>query len=127
MGAKPQKKKDLIVPINILEKEKDKKGIWRKYVNNELKKNYKKIFKYIDKNIFLRVPNFKYVFKWRLLQEKKLIASSRGSRIMSKDQIKNFIMYYERITKEMLKNYDKESHIVIKIDKQHRLSSIKFN
>ena len=29
--------------------------------------------------------------------------------------------------KNMLKNYDKESHIVIKIDKQHRLSSIKFN
>ena len=127
VGAKPQKKKDLIVPINVLEKEKDKKGIWRKYVNNELKKNYKKIFKYINKNIFLRVPNFKYVFKWRLLQEEKLIASSRGSRTMSKDQIKNFIMYYERITKEMLKNYDKESHIVIKIDKQHRLSSIKFN
>ncbi len=127
VGAKPQKKRDLIVPINVLEKEKDKKGIWRKYVNNELKKNYKKIFKYIDKNIFLRVPNFKYVFKWRLLQEEKLIASSRGSRTMSKDQIKNFIMYYERITKEMLKNYDKESHIVIKIDKQHRLSSIKFN
>ena len=46
---------------------------------------------------------------------------------MNKDQIKNFIMFYERITKEMLKNYEEEAHIIIQIDKQHRLSSIKFN
>ena len=36
------KKKDLLVPINILEKEKDKKRIWRNKVNKELKKSIKK-------------------------------------------------------------------------------------
>ena len=58
--------------LNKLEKEKDKNKIWRKKVNMELKNNYKKIFDSIDKLIFLRVPSFKYVYKWRLLQEKKL-------------------------------------------------------
>ena len=38
IGASPQKKKDLLVPINVLEKEKDKNMIWRKYVNNQLEK-----------------------------------------------------------------------------------------
>ena len=46
---------------------------------------------------------------------------------MDKNQIKNFVMFYERLTKHMLKNFDKESDIVIKIDNKHRLKSIKFN
>ena len=41
----------------------------------------------------------------RLLQEKKLRLFSKGKKIMGKDQIKNFIMYYERLTKHMLKNF----------------------
>ena len=70
VGVIPQKKKDLTNSINKLEREKDKKKIWRKKVNEELKKNYQKIFNLIDKIIFLKVPSFKYVFKWRMLQEK---------------------------------------------------------
>ena len=70
VGVTPQRKKDLISPINKLEKEKDKKKIWRSRVNKELTIKYQKIFSLIDKLIFLKVPNFKYVFKWRLLQEK---------------------------------------------------------
>ena len=78
VGATSQKKKDLIAPINILEKYDDKKRIWRNRVNQELNGMYKKIFKQIDSTIFLKVPSFKHVFKWRLLQEKKLIATAKG-------------------------------------------------
>ena len=46
---------------------------------------------------------------------------------MNDNQIKNFIMFYERITKDMLKNYTKKANFVIKIDDKHRLKSIKFN
>ncbi len=127
VGVTPQKNKDLLAPINTLEKEKDKKKIWRKRVNKELKGNYKKIFKEIDFTIFLKVPSFEHVFKWRLLQEKKLIATSKGKKTMNKKQVKNFIMYYERLTKHMLKNLGKESYCVINIDKKHRLKSIRFN
>jgi len=91
VGVTPQKEKDLIVPINELEKDKDKKRIWRTKVNTELKKKYKDIFKLIDTTIFLKVPSFKHVFKWRLLQEKKLSVTSKGKKIMNKTQIKNFI------------------------------------
>ena len=68
VGVKPQKKKDLYTPINELEKNEDKKKIWRNRVNYELKKKYKKIFNLIDEMIYLKVPSFKYVYKWRLLQ-----------------------------------------------------------
>ena len=127
VGAIAQKNKDLNLPINKLEKQRDKKKIWRRKVNSELKKNYKKIFNLIDKLIFLKVPSFKYVFKWRLLQEKKLRISSKGNKTMTDKQIKNFVMYYERITKYMLKTLPKKSDITISIDKSHRLKSIKFN
>ena len=126
VGATPQKNKDLNFPINKLEKQKDNKKIWRKKVNSELKINYKKIFNLIDKLIFLKVPSFKYVFKWRLLQEKKLRITGNGNKTMNDKQIKNFVMYYERITKHMLKTTPNKSDTIISIDKKHRLESIKF-
>ena len=127
VGVTPQRNKDLFEPINALEKDHDKKFMWRNHVNKELKNNYKKIFKLIDKIIFLRVPNFNYVYKWRLLQEKKLRLSSNGNKTMNNYQIKNFIMYYERLTKHMLKVFDKKANFIIDIDKKHKLKSIKFN
>ena len=127
VGATPQKNKDLIVPINILEKEKDKKRIWRNYVNKELKTNYKKIFKLIDTTIFLKVPSFEHVYKWRLLQEKKLSKISKGKKIMTKKEIKNFIMFYERLTKYMLKHLSNKVKFLINVDTKHRLKSIKVN
>ena len=127
VGVTPQKKKDLIVPINKLEKEKDKKRIWRSRVNKELIEKYQKIFNLIDKLIFLKVPSFKYVFKWRLLQEKKLRITSKGKKTMSDEEVKNFIMFYERLTKHMLNNLFRKADTIINIDKKHRLKSIKFN
>ena len=125
VGALDSKISDIKLPINLLEKKEDKKIIWRKIINQELKKNYKKIFNMINTLIFLKIPSFKYVYKWRLLQEKKLKLLSKGNKIMNKDQIKRFIMFYERITKSMLKETSKFADITIKLDTKHRLTSIK--
>ena len=127
VGVTPQKKRDLKTPINQLEKEHDTKKVWREKVNLEIKGKYQKIFSLIDKLIFLKVPSFKYVFKWRLLQEKKLRATSKGKKTMDYQQVKNFIMYYERLTKHMLKILPKKADTIINIDKKHRLKSIKFS
>ena len=114
-------------PLNILEKHRDNKKIWRQKVNSELKKNYKKIFDLIDKLIFLKVPSFKYVLKWRLLQEKKLKITGKGNKTMTDKEIKNFVMHYERITKHMLKTLPKKANVIINIDDKHRLKSVKLN
>ena len=127
VGASAQKNKDLNIPLNKLEKQRDNKRIWRHKVNSELKKDYNKIFNLVDKLIFLKVPSFKYVFRWRLLQEKKLRITGRGNKSMNDKQIENFVMYYERITKHMLKTLPQTADTVISIDEKHRLKSIKFN
>ena len=77
--------------------------------------------------IFLKIPSFEYVYKLRSLQEKKLRVTSKGKKTMSNKQVKNFIMFYERITRHMLKNFPKKANFIINLDKSHRLKSLKFN
>jgi len=127
VGAKPQEKKDLTRSINILEKKHDSNLIWRLKVNYELKNEYAKIFNKIDRLIFLKVPSFECVYKWRLLQEKKLQLTSKGKKIMSPIQVREFIMYYERITRQMLEDLTKKAYAVLYLDKKHRFNKIKFN
>jgi len=127
VGAKPQKKKYLKKSINILEKKYDINLVWRTKVNHELLNEYAKIFNKIDRLIFLRVPNFECVYKWRLLQEKKLQLTSKGKKIMSPTKVREFIMYYERITKQMFVDLTKKAYAVLYLDKKHRFNKIKFN
>ena len=44
---------------------------------------------------------------------------------MNKKEIKRFVMFYERITKNMSKNY-KKNDFIITIDKKHKIKSVKF-
>ena len=126
VGATHQKESDLKKPLNSIEKKFDQKLIWRRKVNYYLKNQYKKIFKKIDKLVYLKAPNFSYIYKWRLLQEQKMKLTLKNKKTMSKQQVKEFIMYYERITKHMIKNFYKISDMTIFLDKYHRSKKIKF-
>ena len=98
VGAKPQIISSLRKPVNILERHEDKDLIWRKYANEKLKKEYKEVFAMIDYFIFMKVPNFKIVFKWRLLQENKLRKKLHyKKKIMTYSAIKRFIMFYQEL------------------------------
>ena len=115
------------MPINILEKYEDKDLKWRKYVNKKLKKEYKKLFAMIDHFIFMKIPNFKMVFKWRLLQENKLKKKSHANKkIMSHNEIKRFIMFYQRITLQMMKDLSKSASIVMTLKKNHEIKKLFF-
>jgi len=125
VGAKPEKKSSLKKPINFLEKYHDKDLVWRQFVNEKLKKEYKKIFSMIDHYIFMKAPSFKIVFKWRMLQEKKLKKKySKGKKIMTYSEIKKFIMFYQRITLQMIKDLGKSAAIVIFLKKNHEIKKV---
>ena len=127
VGAKHQKSSDLKKSLNLIERKYDLDLSWRKTVNNCLKNQYKKLFNKIDKLVYLKAPSFDYIFKWRLLQEKKMKLTLKSKKIMSKSQIKEFIMFYERITKHMMKNYSKISDLTVFLDKSNRSKKMKFN
>ena len=127
IGAKPQSNALIKKPINILEKQEDENFIWRKYVNEKLKREYKNLFAKIDHFIFIKIPNFKMVFKWRLLQEKKLKKKSHSNKkIMNYKEIKRFIMFYQRITLQMIKDLSKSASVVIFMKKNHEIKKIIF-
>ncbi len=127
VGAKPQSNSLIKKPINILEKYEDKDLIWRKYVNEKLKREYKKVFAMIDHFIFMKIPNFDMVFRWRLLQESKLRKKSYlKKKIMSYNEIKRFIMFYQRITLQMMKDLSKSASIIMLLKKNHEIKKVLF-
>ena len=127
VGAKPQSNSIINKSINVLEKYEDKHLIWRKYANEKLKKEYKKLFAMIDHFIFMKIPNFNVVYEWRLLQESKLRKNSHSSKkIMSYNEIKRFIMFYERITLQMIKDLSKSASVVIFLKTNHKIKKILF-
>ena len=127
VGAKPQSNSIINKSINVLEKYEDKHLIWRKYANEKLKKEYKKLFAMIDHFIFMKIPNFNVVYEWRLLQESKLRKKSHSSKkIMSYNEIKRFIMFYERITLQMIKDLSKSASVVMFLKKNHEIKKVLF-
>ena len=96
-------------------------------MNEKLKKEYKSLFNNIDHFIFIKIPNFKMVFKWRLLQEKKLKKKSHSNKkIMNYKEIKRFIMFYQRITLQMIKDLSKSASVVMFMKKNHEIKKIIF-
>ena len=127
VGTTHQNNNELKRPINLIEKKYDENLKWRKTVNNLIKKRYKNIFNKIDKLVFLKVPDFNYIIKWRWLQEQKMKLTTKSKKTMSKTEVKEFIMFYERLTKHMIKNYSKISDLTIFLDKKHRSKKMIIN
>ena len=67
------------------------------------------------------------VFKWRLLQENKLRKKFKSSKkIMNNKEIKRFIMFYQRITLQMIKDLSKSASVVMFLKKNHEIKRILF-
>jgi len=125
VGAKAQNNSFLKKPINALERDEDKNLRWRSFVNEKLKKEYKKVFSMIDYYIFMKVPSFEMVFKWRLLQENKLRKKTHSkNKIMSYNSVKRFVMFYQRITLQMIKDLSKSASIVMLLKKNHDIKKV---
>ena len=129
VGAKGQKNSELVKSINSLEKVNDPSLVWRKYVNNQLKIHYKNLFQQIDEIIYLKANNFRMLQKWRIKQEETLWFKSKKKkklRIMSRNDIINFMQTYQRITQNMFKDAPKYASIVMKLNSNHQINSIKY-
>ena len=76
VGAKSEKSVSLKKTINLMEKSKDQKQVWRKYVNYQLKSKYKNLYSQLNCLVYLKAKNFSLLQKWRLKQERKLWVKS---------------------------------------------------
>ena len=126
VGAKSEKNNTLKRTLNLMEKVKDQKQIWRKYVNQQLKTKYKNLYSQLNCLIFLKAKNFSLLQKWRLKQERKLWINSKRKlnlKIMSKGDVINFMQTYQRITQNMFKNMPKYASIIFNLNSNHQIKS----
>ena len=126
VGAKSEKNNTLKKTINSMEKTKDKKQIWRKYVNDQLKSKYKKLYSQLDCLIYLKAKDFSLLQKWRLKQERKLWVKSKknlNTKIMSKDNVLTFMQTYQRVTQNMFKYTPKYASVIINLNSNHQIKS----
>ena len=129
VGARAEKNNSLKKAINSLERNNDKKLIWRKFVNQQLKLKYKKLYTQLDCMLFLKANNFRLLQQWRLKQEKKLWLKnkrSRNNKIMNKKDVIKFMQTYQRITQNMLKHAPKYSSMILNLNRNHQIKSVKY-
>jgi D-glycerate 3-kinase len=120
VGARPQASAALGAPVNALEAEEDPAGRWRASVEAALAGPYQTLFGRLDRLILLQAPNFEQVYTWRAEQEAALAASLEaspdpGRRTMSPDELRRFIMHYERLTRHILAEMPSRADVVVEL------------
>jgi D-glycerate 3-kinase len=131
VGALPQDESALASPVNELEREEDRDGRWRHYVNDQLRGCYRELFGLIDRLAMLQAPAFEVVFDWRRQQERELEASVRSgvadqpaAKIMDDADLRRFIMHYERLTRHILGEMPARADLVAQLGRERQIRAI---
>ncbi len=129
LGAEPQPEDKIQAPANDLERDEDPHGIWRYYVNQQLRDVYPKLFKLVDTWIMLKAPSFDCVYQWRLEQENKLRemlsrSSSSTSKVMDETSIKRFIQHYQSVTEHLLETLPAKVNFLFELDENRKINKL---
>lgn len=122
-GVNHQSVHELDVACNALESEEDSSGVWRHFVNQQIKSNYEPLYSLMNYWVMLKAPDFENVFAWRLEQENKMIKAlgHSGSAAMDEGQIQHFIQYFQRLTEHSLKTLTKDCNLVYELNQNREI------
>jgi D-glycerate 3-kinase len=123
VGARPQDDAALVDPINMLERDEDAEGVWRRAVNAHLAGETGALFAQIDRLIYLQPPSFDVVHRWRCEQEHALIAQGNAPAAMDDGQIARFIAHFERLTRHMMAEMPMRADLVIQLGRMREVIS----
>jgi len=120
-GAQPVDLNYLQKNFNNLEKHKDKNFIWRNSYNKYLNE-YQKIFSKFNYFIYFQFNQWDHVLNWKYKQELELRDKKKD--LALKKYLKEFIQYYEKVSKWMHLKVPKYCNILIKLDAHQKIKSI---
>jgi D-glycerate 3-kinase len=123
LGARPQPQRALLAPVNDLERDEDRDGRWRTFVNEALAGPYRRLFARFDVLVFLEVPDMDAVRRWRGEQELQLPPQQR----MSAAALERFIRHYERITRWMLEDLPRRADLNVVLGAGHEIETVVTN
>ena len=128
VGAQPMSEEGLAEPMNRLEAEKDTEGAWRQAVNEHLAQDYRQLFGFIDVQMWMQPPSFDVVYRWRNQQERVLeehlhdihggVLDTLDLKVMSPEALKEFMQYFERVTRHMICSMVQSADIQFVLDAQ---------
>jgi len=123
VGLPAQSPAALLTPVNALEAGEDADGRWRRAVNEQLAGRYADWFARIDAQVFLAVPDFDCVRRWRWQQEQETArqAGGSGDGLQSRQQIERFISHYQRLSLHALQLMPTRADAVLRLDAEHRV------
>lgn len=101
-GVPAQPAHALVRPLNALERDEDRNGRWRRWVNAQLADAYAILWRQLAMLIELEAPNYAVVARWRNEQERALRLSN-APRAMNAAALRRFLMHYERLSRHALR------------------------
>lgn len=120
-GAQPVDLNYLQKNFNNLEKHKDKNFIWRNSYNKYLNQ-YQKLFSQFNFYIYFQFNQWDHVLNWKYKQELELRDKKKDLGL--KKDLREFIQYYEKVSKWMHLKVPKYCNILIKLDANQKIKSI---
>ena len=120
-GAHPVDLNYLQKNFNNLEKYKDKNFIWRNSYNKYLNE-YQKIFSQFNFFIYFQFNHWDHVLNWKYKQELELRDKKKDLGL--KKYLREFIQYYEKVSKWMHLKVPKYCNILIKLDTHQKIKLI---
>ena len=124
IAARPQASSALQKTINVLERDEDPHGTWRRFANDALAGPYAEVFARIDRLVLLAAPTFEIVADWRWEQERAFAQAQVGVASMDAAQVRRFVAHYERLTRHILAEMPDRADLVVRLNDQRRPLSI---
>jgi D-glycerate 3-kinase len=73
----------------------------------------------LDLLVMLRPPDFDRVYAWREEQEARLRAAGGGSEVMTPDEVRRFVMHFERLTRFMWEEMPGRGDAIVYLAEHH--------
>lgn len=129
VGATPQEDEALAEPVNALERDEDPDGVWREYVNDQLKGSYRELFARIDRLVMLKAPDMACIRAWRGEQEGKLLSKLEveggdASEVMDGAALDRFVAHFQRLTEHQWRVMPAVAAAVLDLAQDHKITSI---
>ena len=123
LGVPPQDDSDLLTPVNDLEARHDSDARWRTYANVRLRDDYADVFSQLARLIFLQAPDMDSVLCWRNEQEQKLAATASSTEpgIMNESQLREFVQYFERLTRVAINRLPSMADVTLALESSHKV------
>ena len=123
VGAVPEPAAALDEPVNALERDDDADMLWRRTANDRLAGDYQELFDCLDLLVLLAAPGFHVVADWRRQQERELCART-GRRGMTDRDIDRFILFYERISRHILRTMPDYADLTLYLDERRAVTDV---